>query len=141
VNFPNHLGRPPQVVTFTTRDGEVVTPEDLDQRIFNTCEMLEEDAVLLQDLTIQLGRATAVYQNAVDKGSSQSTARSSADRERDGRIYAQTVHLQGDPLSVDERKAKLEALVKGSRDYQHNLRSILSGLQTIRRSIGAVVGS
>jgi hypothetical protein len=118
--------------------GRVLTPDDLAQELYRWITELEEDALLLRDVMIRLGRVTARYMDAVDTGALNSDARAEAGRERAGRVYARSIFVEDGVTNLEKAKVDLEHRARMHRDHEHTLRAMISGWQTMLKVMGVV---
>lgn len=120
------------------KTGEILNPDDLAQRIIGIVGELESVAELLATRTEQLAMVSSRYGRVFNLAVAGSAGRAKDTREADAFQAVYTQQMDGDHMSLAERRTHLEAEVRMLRERAHDLRSRMSGLQTASRAIGIV---
>lgn len=108
------------------------TPEQVELEIVRILAQLERGAGFLTTKEEELGAARLEYDIAYARALINSTARSKEVREAQAMLACRQLY---------ERRALLDLTVKTARDGCHNLRSMLSGFQSVAKSIGVSLGA
>lgn len=107
------------------------TPDEVEREIVDTLDRIERGAGFLTTREEQRAAAKLAYDVAFARARFRSQARSAEQRNDEALLAC---------LELFEEWQMLELVCKTARDGMHNLRSKLSGLQTVSRSIGAALG-
>lgn len=110
----------------------VYTPADVELKIVEILGQLEKSEIFLRQQLARLHAATHNHTMRYNLAIAKSTARSADQRKAEAVISCE--HEAYEMTEAD-------MLVKALRDSQHNLRSQLSGFQTVARSIGVSMGN
>lgn len=107
------------------------TPDEVEQEIVDTLDRIERGAGFLTTREEQRAAAKLAYEIAYARARFRSEARS-ADQRNDEALL--------ECLELYEDWQQLELVCRTAREGMHNLRSKLSGLQTVSRSVNAALG-
>lgn len=128
---------PPTIVD--PRTGEVLSMHDLNVRMVRLLDELEQSSAELTEKLKELGSVTFTYDVTYNATVASSDAKSADKRQADAFGACVDVKWSGNE-SVARAKARLELQVKALRDAQHNVRSILSGLQSLGANLRTEAG-
>lgn len=107
------------------------TPDEVEKELVVTLDRIERGAGWLTTQEEKRGAAKMAYEIAYAKARFRSDGRSAEQRNDDALLQC---------LDLYEEWQQLELVCRTAREGMHNLRSILSGLQSVARSIGAALG-
>lgn len=127
---PEQVAPPPRLLD-RLRTGQVITPMDVEASLVALVEKLDQGVAFQSEQERKLARMEEEYRVAYARALLASGERS-ADL-RKARAEVATAEL-GDELAVQR------VVVKTTRDAMHNLRSMMTGVQTIARSVAASYG-
>lgn len=111
--------------------GRPYTPDEVEKELVVTLDRIERGAGWLTTQEEKRGAAKLAYEIAFAKARFRSDGRSAEQRNDDAMLQC---------LDLYEEWQQLELVCRTAREGMHNLRSILSGLQSVARSIGAALG-
>lgn len=114
-----------------TASGRPYTPDEVEREIVDTLDRIERGAGFLTTREEQRGAAKMAYEIAYAKARFRSDGRSVEQRHDDAMLQC---------LDLYEEWQLLELTCRTAREGMHNLRSKLSGLQTVSRSVSAALG-
>ncbi|HEY2101416.1 MAG TPA: hypothetical protein VGH72_33470 [Pseudonocardia sp.] len=107
---------------------QVYTPADVELQLVSIAQRLEQGQYFQRRCVVEAHNAALEYELAHAKAIIESTGRSKEVREADALVACEQLY---------RRKMETETLAKAVADTMHNLRSMLSGFQSIARSVGA----
>lgn len=116
------------------RDGEVgrpYTPDQIEREIVVVLDRIERGAGWLTTQEEKRAAAKLAYEIAFARRRFNSDGRSAEQRNDDAMLQC---------LDLYEEWQQMELVCRTAREGMHNLRSILSGLQTVARSVGVALG-
>lgn len=107
------------------------TPDEVERELVVVLDRIERGAGYLTTQEEKRGAAKMAYEIAFARARFRSDGRSSEQRNDDALLQC---------LDLYEEWQQLELVCRTAREGMHNLRSILSGLQSVARSIGSALG-
>jgi hypothetical protein len=107
------------------------TPDEVEREIVDTLDRIERGAGFLTTQEEKRGAAKMAYELAFARARFNSDGRSAEQRNDEAMLACQELY---------ERWQLLELTCRTAREGMHNLRSKLSGLQTVSRSISSALG-
>jgi hypothetical protein len=107
------------------------TPDEVERELVVVLDRIERGAGYLTTQEEKRGVAKLAYEIAFAKARYNSDGRSAEQRNDDALLQC---------LDLYEEWQQLELVCRTAREGMHNLRSILSGLQSVARSIGVALG-
>lgn len=120
--------------------GEILTPDEINSRIIALTEALEGSNNELTGKVREHAAAASLYADVYDEALLAATAKNKEQREAEARKACRVATTPlGHPLS--KRKDELERDITVLRDTQKNLRSIISGFQTVSANVRTAMGA
>lgn len=124
---PAVVSPPPGILTML-HSGAVVTPQQCEEAIAAICIKIDQGTAVQAGIEEAARLAKLAYDGAYALAITRSEARSADRREAEARVA--TAELEA-AMTAHVLKARL------TEKAMHNLRSMLSGVQTIAKSVGA----